>query len=351
VQTIAPLLRAASWLTTPLLPEDIIGLVHPLWSGRQLRGLVIDVRPEGSDAATLVVRPGRQWRRHRAGQWARVGVEIDGRRHWRRFSLTGSAEGPARTITFTVKAGGFVSDHLVHATAPGDVLFLDAPQGDFVLPDHPEPLLMITAGSGITPVMAMLRTLADRDELRDVVLIHSAREETGASFVPELRRLAARYPGFTLVLRTTATQGRLDLSAIPTLCPDWARRHAYVCGPTAMIDMALLRWAEAGCSDRLTVERFRPALAADADARGGQVTFARTGRAARAPGDRPLLDVGEEAGVMMPSGCRMGICFTCVGRLDSGRVRDLRTGTVHGEEGDLVQTCVSAAAGPVSLDL
>ena len=79
--------------------------------------------------------------------------------------------------------------------------------------------------------------------------------------------------------------------------------------------------------------------------------FTRSGRQAHAQGDTPLLAVGEDAGVLMPSGCRMGICHSCIARLTSGRVRDLRTGREYGDEGDLVQTCVSAAVGDVEIDV
>jgi ferredoxin len=81
------------------------------------------------------------------------------------------------------------------------------------------------------------------------------------------------------------------------------------------------------------------------------VRFTRSAREVDADGATPLLVAGEEAGALLPSGCRMGICNTCVGRLRSGRVRDLRTGHLHDSEGELVRTCVSAAAGPVEIDL
>jgi ferredoxin len=111
-----------------------------------------------------------------------------------------------------------------------------------------------------------------------------------------------------------------------------------------------VHWRDSGLTDRLRLERFRPRLLTDAG-EGGEVVFARSATTVEAPGGTALLDAGEAAGVLMPSGCRMGICHGCVVPLLAGRVRDLRTGDVHGEEGDLVQTCISAAAGPVELDL
>ena len=140
--------RLASAFTTPRSPEDFLRLIDPLASARQLRGLVTAVVPETADSVTIRFRPGKGWNAHEAGQWARIGVEVDGVRHWRSYSLsTGAGQDPAITVT----AMGKVSTALVRGTRPGDVLFLAPPEGDFVLPESPRPLLMLTAGSGLTP--------------------------------------------------------------------------------------------------------------------------------------------------------------------------------------------------------
>ena len=127
------------------------------------------------------------------------------------------------------------------------------------------------------------------------------------------------------------------------MCPDWRERSAWACGPAGFLD-ALSEY----CGPGLNVERFRPVLAA-ACGEGGRVRFTRSDREVEADGATPLLVAGEAAGALLPSGCRMGICHTCVGRLRSGAVRDLRTGELH--EDGLIRTCVSAAAGPVEIEL
>jgi ferredoxin len=99
------------------------------------------------------------------------------------------------------------------------------------------------------------------------------------------------------------------------------------------------------------MERFAPPSFAVADADGGTVTFTASDRRVDAPAGTSLLGVGERAGVAMPSGCRMGICFSCVAPLRSGQVRDLRTGELHGDEGELIQTCISGAAGACAIEL
>ncbi len=353
------LARAASLLTTPLAPEDILSLFNPVFSSRQLRGVVTLVVPETADSATIFFRPGRGWQAHLAGQWARIGVELDGVRHWRSYSLSAPAgEDPAITVT----AMGAVSGALVRDTKPGDVLFLAPPQGDFVLPEHPRPLLMLTAGSGITPVMSMIRTLVPHRPDADVVLIHTARTAPDAIFREELAELADQFPNFRVTHWFSGERGRLDFGTgadLDRLCPDWRDRAAYACGPEDFLDDAEALWeteaADAGPETTphgtLTIERFSTSLAGGAGHDGGLVTFEASDREVDADGDTPLLDVGEDAGVLMPSGCRMGICHSCLIPLRAGQVRDLRSGEVHGEPGQLIQTCVSAAAGPVNLDL
>ncbi|MDN3351469.1 ferredoxin reductase [Actinomadura sp. DC4] len=337
----------AEWLTTPLLPDDYLTLLNPLWAAREPRARVEAVRPETAEAATIVLRPGRHWRPHRPGQWTRIRVDIDGVRHWRTFSLSS----PPRTdglVTITVKAAGLVSGHLVRSLRPGTIVGLACPEGEFVLPDPPPArLLFLTAGSGITPVRAMLHGLPA--EASDVVLIHSAPAREDVIFGVELRDLAARRPGLRLYERHTRYDGRLGPAGVADLCPDWAERTAFACGPAAMLAAAAEHWAAHRVP--LRVERFHPVLRPPSGGDGGRVRFLRSGRETEADGRTPLLAAGEEAGALLPSGCRMGICRSCLGRLASGRVRDLRTGRLHGEVGDLIQTCVSAAAGTVEIDL
>lgn len=343
------LTRLASVLTYPLRPSDYLTLVDPRHSHRQLRAVVTSVTSETQDAATIVFRPGPNWRPHRAGEWVRVGVQVDGVQHWRPFSLS-SAEGEEPAIT--VSAVGRVTRALVHDTRPGDVLFLDQPRGDFLLPAQPGPLLFVTAGSGISPAMGMIRTMLHRRPDADIVLVHSARTPERAIFASELGRLNDGHPGLRVLPWFSSERGRLDLAragALDELVPDWRRRAAYVCGPPAMNTSAEGLWASEQLRPPM-IERFTIVRHAGPPGQGGRVTFARSARTVDASGASSILDAGEDAGVALASGCRMGICRTCVCRLDSGQVRDLATGAVHGEPGDYIRICVSAAAGDVRLE-
>jgi ferredoxin-NADP reductase len=335
--------QLAELVATPLVPGDYVDLLDPLRNSTDLRARIVSITAETADAATIELRPGRGWRAHVPGQYVRIGVDVDGVRQWRAYSVTSST---VSTFTITVKAipDGVVSNHLVRRARRGTVVQLDQATGDFVLPaKRPGKALFVTAGSGITPVMGMLRST----QLDDVVLVHSAPRADDVIFATELRALAAT-GRIRLVEKHTDTDGMLTTDELAALVPDLAEREAWVCGPTGMLDALEAWWP----NDRLHTERFRPSVLVTGE--GGSVTFARSGTTVDADGTTPLLDAGEAAGVLMPSGCRMGICFGCVLPLREGAVRDLRTGditTAAVGDGVLIQTCISAAAGNCDLDV
>jgi stearoyl-CoA 9-desaturase NADPH oxidoreductase len=342
----------AERITTPLLPDDYLKLANPLWSARELRGRVLEVRRETEDSATLVIKPGWGFSfDYQPGQYVGIGVLVDGRWRWRSYSLTSSPVKGSRTITITVKAmpEGFLSTHLVGGVAPGTIVRLAAPQGNFVMPDPaPASVLFITAGSGITPVMSMLRTLARRDQITDVVHLHSAPTESDVMFAAELADMGSAHQGYRVRLRSTRTEGRLDLSRLDEEVPDWRERQTWACGPEGMLNNAERVWSATGIAERLHLERFAVSKAA-VHGQGGTVEFARSGKTVTVDAATPLMDAGEGVGVRMPFGCRMGICQSCVVGLLDGHVRDLRTGAEH-EPGSRVQTCISAASGDCVLD-
>jgi stearoyl-CoA 9-desaturase NADPH oxidoreductase len=340
-------------ITTPLLPDDYLKLANPLWSARELRGRVLEVRRETVDSATLVIKPGWGFSfDYQPGQYIGIGLLVEGRWRWRSYSLTSSPVKGARIITITVKAmpEGFLSTHLVGGVAPGTIVRLAAPQGNFVMPDPaPASVLFITGGSGITPVMSMLRTLARRDQVTDIVHLHSAPTESDVMFAAELAELQSAHTSYRLQLRSTRTDGRLDLSQLDDVVPDWRERQTWACGPEGLLNAAERAWHAQGIAERLHLERFAVSKAA-VHGQGGTVQFARSGKTLTVDAATPLMDAGEQVGIRMPFGCRMGICQSCVVGLLDGHVRDLRTGAEK-EPGSRIQTCISAASGDCMLDV
>ena len=226
--------RIARGLATPVIPEDYLDLFAPLRSGADLRGRIVAITPETRDAATITIRPGRDWQGHAPGQYIRVGVDVDGVRHWRAYSLTSDTSARDGLISITVKAmpDGLVSQHLVHRATPGTIIQIDQASGDFVLPQSvPAKVLFLTGGSGITPVMGMLRN-HDFDGL-DVVHAHSAPTADDVIFA---RELADAPTGVRAIVRHTDEEGMLTPDELDAVVPDWRERETWICGPTPMLD-------------------------------------------------------------------------------------------------------------------
>lgn len=347
-------LAMVSSFTAPLLPDDYLELVNPLWSTRELRGRIDSVRRESPSTVTIWIKPGWRWPGHLPGQYLRVGVEIDGVLHWRAYSLTSEPGRPDGRIAITPKLvpGGRVSPYLCRAARPGTIVRLGGVEGTFVLPTPtPERMLMISAGSGITPIASMLRALMASGRPVDVVHLHSARTREELVFGAELRQRAAHGRGYRLHEQITGERGRIAPEHLGRLCPDWREREAFVCGPAQMLEDFDGHWRAEADPDRFHVEHFQPHLAVDAGGEGGSVCFSASGLRACGDAGQPILEIGEAAGAKLPYGCRMGICHSCVGRLRAGSVRDLRTGRVHGEPGEMLRTCINAPEGAIEIDL
>ncbi|MBS1836618.1 MAG: ferredoxin reductase [Actinobacteria bacterium] len=365
-------------------------MLDPRADGLDVRATIEAVIPETEHAATVVLRPGRGWRPHHPGQWASVGVDVDGVRHHRCYSITsppvdrGTIAAGRGTLTITVQSvpDGKVSKHLVHDARPGDVVSLDGPHGELTLHDRTDPtapVLFITGGSGITPVISMLRAvdlgLIDlgagesrhddsgrsdhgRSDATDVVLVHHAPDAASALFSDEIDAISRRRPGIRRHLIETgpgAPPPDLALSAarLDGLCPDWRRRETWVCGPRQLVDAATEVWEDPRHRTLATlhVERFTPAATPTADADGGDVRFSASGRLASSDGTTTLLELAEAEGLNPLSGCRMGVCRRCVVPLRSGTVRDLRDGRSTCEAGTHIQICVTTAVGDVDIEL
>ncbi len=342
--------------TSPLLPDDYLELVNPLWSTRELRGRVERIERETPRAVTVVIKPGWEWEGHRPGQYLRLGIAVDGVHHWRAYSLTSDPGRSDGRISITPKLveGGKVSPFLFDRVRPGAIVRLGGVEGTFVLPEPlPPRLLFMSAGSGITPIMSMLRSIAARGRIEDVVHVHCAHAAEDVIFARELHELNARHPGYRLHLRLTGEQGRVAPEQLEELCPDWRLREAFACGPAGLLEAMSEHWKRGAEERRLHIERFQPdAHVGDGErGGGGEIRFCSSGVIASSDGEQPILEAGENAGATLPFGCRMGICHTCVGRLRAGQVRDLRTGRVHGAPGEMLRTCVNAPEGAIEIDL
>ena len=302
-------LQAVRSLFSPLLPDDYLELINPLWSTQELRGRIERIDRETGDAVTIVIRPGYEWEGHEPGQYLRIGVVVDGIFHWRAYSLTSDPDRADGCVSVTPKLveEGKVTPFLVREARPGAVIRLGGTEGDFVLPEPlPEKLLFISAGSGVTPVMSMLRSLDRREALGDVVHLHSARTAEGVIFGSQLRELDERNDGYRLHLQLTGEQGRMGPADLDDLCPDWREREAFASGPGDMLDALTEHWEAEADPERLHMERFQPKLGTVEEGEGGRDRVQRLGdrdRGGRRDADpRRRRGGGAGAAVRLPRG-------------------------------------------------
>lgn len=331
----------------PRTLDDYIELAFPLHSSRHLRARVLSVRRETEDVATLVLKPNALWHGHRAGQYVALTVEIDGARRTRCFSIA-SAEG-AEHLAITVKArpGGLVTPALVSGDLRGAIVELSQATGDFVLPSPMPPrTLFVSGGSGITPVMSMLRTLTRRGYAGELTFVHYARSEADVIFRDELAMLARTAPPN---LRVHIFTGPFDAGGFAERVPSFEHCDTWACGPEPFLEAVGRAFADVGAQRRVRVERYSLFPSPASGRTEAEVTFVKTKKRVLAAG--PLLATAENAGLTPPSGCRMGICRTCLCRKVAGVTRDVRTGELSTDAGVDIQLCVSEPIGPVTLDL
>lgn len=349
----------------PLRTSHYIELVNPLWSTHELQAKVVQVWDETADSRTITLKPGLNWRSHRPGQHIRIGVSIDGKHFTRTYSISSAPERNDGCFTITVKAidGGRMSHHLVRKIRVGDYLPIGVPQGDFYLPDaQPVVPLFITAGSGITPIMSMLRSLKSQDRVLDVCHIHYAPHAYDAIFGKELKEMAEANSYYKLNMVYTREPGQLapesgakphfSLEQLEQLCPDWRKRDVYACGPQSMLDAIETLYEENGLSRYCHTERFRAQLAGiPTDVKTGTLMFTKSAISAASDGETNILRLAEDAGLNPEHGCRMGICHGCNAKLKSGCVRDLRNNALINEIDQEIQICVCAAVGDAAVEV
>ena len=349
-------LKFVEALATPHGIDRYLELVHPMLTVRELRAVVTDVQRPTADSVTLTLRPTRQWQGFRAGQFVQVAVDIDGVRRTRCFSPSGSEHRPDGRIELTVKAhpDGDVSRYLYRHARPGLVLGLSQADGSFRLPDRrPEQLLFISGGSGITPVLSMLRTLLDEGHRGEIAFVHYDRTEADLAHLAELRAIAAQHPNVRVALGFTRQpggdlHGRFHETHLAEAAPWYPHAQTYLCGPTGLQSAVREHYAAKGIEDSLHTEQFTLAVAVPAGDASGEVRFGDT---VVENSGATLLEQAESAGLTPEFGCRMGICFTCTKVKTSGCTRDVRTGELHAEPDTEVQLCISAPVGDVEIAL
>lgn len=344
-------------LLSPALFDFWAGRLSPTWSWNRPLGRIVAREPAASDAVSLWIKPNRHFRGVAPGQHINLTVEVDGRRLVRSYSPS-ALRGRGGCLRITVKRieGGKVSTHLCERARAGDVLGLGEAFGELALPPvDGRPRLLLAAGSGITPMMALMAGLAEQADPAPTTLLYYTRRRDQRCFVDELRAIAERQPALKVRFVLTRDTAEAGDEAEGRLCADhlapWLSTPAHVlaCGPTGFVATARALLADGAAS--FAAESFSPPVFEDADEGQVELTLARSGRRLQVPRGQPLLDALEAAGLSPASGCRRGLCNTCACGKSAGSTRHLLTGEVAHEPTAALRLCVSSARSDLVLDL
>lgn len=343
---------------TPHPVDRYLELIDPRITWTDLRAEILAVDRRSPRSVTLTLRPTRQWTGFEAGQFVQLSTVINGVRHSRCYSPANSAHSPDTIeLTLTAHDDGFVSTHLRDNARPGQVVGLQPATGTFTLPaERPGSMLFVSGGSGITPVLSMLRTLVDEDHRGEVTFVHYARSAEDHPYAAELADIAASRPEWTITTRFTRPQhgGSGERFAPEHLAAiDLRDTQVFLCGPPALHDAVSTHLTESGAEANLHTEQFVlvPPSSVDDDAPAhGQLSFAGSGTETQNSG-ASILEQAESAGLTPEFGCRMGICFSCTAVKKSGLTKNILTGETDTESDKHIQLCISKPVGDCVIDI
>ncbi|MGZ5406430.1 MAG: ferredoxin reductase [Aeromicrobium sp.] len=353
--------KAVASIATPHTVDHYLDQLHPMLAINEVRGRVVEVLHETGSASTVVLRPNRTWTGFKPGQHVQFGVEVEGKRRVRVFSVSSSTERRDGLFSVSVKAhpDGYVSQFLHNGLQPKTLVFLSQAEGEFVLPDAvPDNLLLVSGGSGITPVMSMLRTLIDTGHQGKVTFLHYARSREDEMFSDDLDAISASAP-FANVVRVYTREpesgaelaGRFDVEHLKQLGIDLGSTLTYVCGPAGLIASVKDTYSEVDALDQLNMEFFKvPSIDLNAADATGTLTFDDS--TLETPNDgRTILEQAEAAGLKPKYGCRMGVCNTCAIKKKHGAVRHVITGEIHASTDEVIKICVNTPVGDACVAL
>lgn len=333
--------------------DAVLGTLHRGWALNRVFARVEARDWVADDMLELRLRPNANWRGARAGQHVQLYIERDGVRCSRSYSLTRIAADGCLEFAVKLQPGGRVSPYLLHRLCVGDLLELGVVDGDLHWPGDERGVLLLAAGSGLTPLLGLLRDALARGYGAPVTLLHYVRERGQRAFVEALEALARQYPNLQLrwaISGEAPAEGELRGRFRGEHVQGFAGRHVLACGPGGFVES--VRGVLGESSPSLQVESFSPPAWNDGEpAQAVSLRFSRAALETTGDSRRSLLEQAEAAGLRPAHGCRQGVCASCTCTLISGCVRDLRSGELFSEPGQPIRLCVSAPQSDLAIDL
>lgn len=343
--------------------------LNPLWVIDQPMAKIIQRQVAAQGSVTLILKPNQAVSLPRAGQHMMVGAEINGVRVSRSYSTSSVPDQP-HWLSITVKQvkGGRFSQWLCQKAQVGDVLYLGQAFGDFQWPDQQQPILLLAAGSGITPMISLLRYYAQQalfakqlPSKQSVQLHYWVSQRDEACFINELLALQKLQPNFSFHLyltRQTALQpyeqqGRIQASQFAQQ-EDLTNSHVLACGSAGFVATArqllqakVASWQSEAFSPPQSQFQSHRTVGTDTV----EITLQQQGRILTIPVGQSILSALETEGIAHPTGCRMGLCNTCACPKLSGSTQHLISGEQQHDADSALRICVSTARSDLVLDI
>ena len=324
---------------------------NSLWSFNQALGKIVQKENSAQNMVSLTLQVNRHFELGQAGQHHPIFVGVDGIRYERSYSLT---QLDSQHFLLTVKKvdQGKVSAWLVEQSKVGDILEFGQPYGDMLLPEQAQTMLLLAAGSGITPMLSLLKALSKTDRMTQapIQLLYWVKEYADVAFKSRFEQLAEQYPNFSFQVFYTqeVDAGERLNSAHAALLENIENSVVYACGPSGFVAQAEQLFAHA---KSFKSEAFSMTPVESSETGFVNVTLLKSKKVLAIPKGQSILVSLEQQNVKPTHGCRMGICNKCVCNKVEGSTKNLVNGGQNSEPGNLLKICVNSAQSDLVIDL
>ncbi|MCH7336886.1 ferredoxin reductase [Acinetobacter sp. NIPH 2699] len=325
--------------------------INPLWSVNQALAKVVKKQIVAKDTVSLILQCNRHVQRGVAGQHHPITVEIAGRHYERSYSLM---QLDADNLCLTVKKvdQGIVSSWLVEKSKIGDILYFGQPYGEMQQHIQTPNLLLLAAGSGITPMLSLIEGMCQSKQLmhKPVQLMYWVKTHEDAAYADYLKEVAENFSNFSYQIFYTQEQDqRLNQSHVEQFA-SLNEMTVYACGPSGFATTAETLFGDAASiqTEAFSLSQF------DVDASDTgfiNVRLTQSNKTVAIPKGQSILASLEQQGIRPNHGCRMGICNKCACSKAQGATKNLLNGSANHEPAQLLKICVNSAQSDLVIDL
>lgn len=325
--------------------------INPLWSVHQPLAKIVKKQIVAKDTVSLILQCNRHVQRGEAGQHHPVTVEIAGRHYERTYSLM-HIDSDHLCLTVKKVDQGLVSCWLVQDSQIGDILRLGQPYGDMQQAVHTPNLLLLAAGSGITPMLSLIEAFCQSKQLNalNVKLMYWVKTHADAAYAEYLKEVAENFPNFNYQIFYTQQQDQRLNQMHLEKCNTLEQTTVYACGPSGFAANAETLFSHAAS---IQTEAFSLSMyqADHSDTDFINITLTQSKKILAIPKGQSILASLEQQGLKPEHGCRMGICNKCACNKSQGATKNLLNGSANHEPAQLLKICVNSAQSDLVIDL